>query len=87
MLHFFNAPVKILRYFSTDTDEILHSKGVCMMKSHLFLCLGLLALFLSSCDMSQFDPSAHWDRYEQERINSNVKRFELTEEGKIPEGA
>lgn len=35
--------------------------------------------------MSQFDPSRHREKYEKERLNTQVKRFQLTEEGKLPE--
>ncbi len=44
----------------------------------------LLSLFLFACDVSQFDPSAHRARFEKERLNSNVKRMELTDEGRLP---
>lgn len=46
----------------------------------------LFCVFLFACDTSQFDPSAHRERYEKERLNSNIKRLQLTEDGRLPEG-
>ena len=43
----------------------------------------LLALFLGACDLTQFDPSPHRNRYEQERIVSEQKRVELTDDGQL----
>lgn len=44
----------------------------------------LLSFFLFACNLDQFDPSAHRERYEKERINSGVKRMQLTDEGQLP---
>lgn len=55
------------------------------MQSSRLCLLPILVLFFTACDTSQFDPSAHRERYEKERLNSNIKRFQLTEDGRLPE--
>ena len=43
----------------------------------------LVSLLLSSC-MEQYDPTPHWDRFEQERFIANRELQTLTTEGKLP---
>ena len=43
----------------------------------------VLSVFLFACNMKQFDPTAHRERYEKERLNSNIKRLPLNEDGTL----
>jgi len=51
-----------------------------ILKSIPFLSL----FFFAACNVDQFDPSKHRERYEKERINSGIKRMQLTEDGQLP---
>ena len=55
------------------------------MRARVFLkFIPLLSLVLFACNVDQFDPSAHRERYEKERLNSEVKRMQLTDDGQLP---
>ena len=55
-----------------------------MKAVELLKWIPVLSFFLFACNVSQFDPSAHRDRYEKERLNSEIKRMQLTEDGQLP---
>ncbi len=41
-------------------------------------------VFLLGCDLTQFNPQPHRDRYEKERIVTDQKRPQLTDDGHLP---
>ncbi len=42
-----------------------------------------LIFFLLGCDLTQFNPKPHRDRYEKERIRSEQKLVQLTDDGQL----